>query len=494
LIKVISAGFFILKYDNSQGVNMHVAVSKPAKINIEEIQKNIVGYEMQVPLLDGSKRQYINFDNAASTPSLKTVADKVNEFMRWYSSIHRGTGFKSQLCSEAFDHSRHIVANFVNVDPETHAIIFVKNATEAINKLAHRFPINDDQVVLVSKMEHHSNDLPWRANAKVVHIDVKEDGSLDEEDLISKLKQYHGKVALVALTGASNVSGWVNDINHLAEVCHEHGTKIVIDAAQLAPHRAIDMKAQDNPGHIDFLALSAHKIYAPFGSGVLIGDKDFFETGDPDYVGGGTVDIVSLDYAHWTEAPEKEEAGTPNTVGVIAMAEALQTLNKIGMDVVAEHEKELTHYMLSKMKDIDGIQIYGSGDPDVVENRLGVIAFNIQDLPHAHTASILNYEGGVGVRNGCFCAHPYIKILLGTTEEESHQIEQEILNGDRSRLPGAVRASFGIYNSKQEIDDFIDVLKMIAKKQWAGDYILNKHSGEYSLNGKGVLYQNYFRL
>lgn len=473
---------------------MHVAVSKPTKINIKEIQKNIVGYEMQVPLLDGSQRQYINFDNAASTPSLKSVVDKVNEFMKWYSSIHRGTGFKSQLCSEAFDHSREIIADFVNVDHKSHAIIFVKNATEAINKLAHRIPISEDQVVLVSKMEHHSNDLPWRATAKVVHVNVKEDGSLDQDNLIQKLKQYYGKVALVALTGASNVSGWVNDINHLAEVCHEHGTKILIDAAQLAPHRAIDMKTRNDPGHIDFLALSGHKIYAPFGSGVLIGDKDFFEEGEPDHVGGGTVDIVSLDYAYWTAVPEKEEAGSPNTVGVIAMAEALQTLKKIGMDVVADHEKELTRYMLSKMKEIDGIEIYGSSNPEVVDNRLGVIAFNVNDLPHALTASIFNYEAGIGVRNGCFCAHPYIKILLATAEEESRQIEEEILKGDRSRLPGAVRASFGIYNSKNEIDAFIDVLKKTAKKEWSGEYILDKKTGEYFLDSNSVRYQNYFQL
>lgn len=474
---------------------MHVATSRPvAQFDIKEIQKNIVGYDMQVPLLDGSKRQYINFDNAASTPSLKPVVDKVNEFMKWYSSIHRGTGFKSQLCSETFDHSREVVADFVNVDPETHAIIFVKNATEGINKLANRMPINDDQVVLVSKMEHHSNDLPWRANAKVVHVDLKEDGSLDEEDLIRKLKQYHGKVALAALTGASNVSGWVNDISHLAEVCHEHGTRILIDAAQLAPHRAIDMREQNDPGHIDFLALSAHKIYAPFGSGVLIGDKEFFEHGDPDYVGGGTVDLVTLDSAYWTEAPEKDEAGTPNTVGVIALAEALLTLKKIGMDVVAEHEMDLTRHMLQRMKEIEGIRIYGSSDPDVVENRLGVVSFNVDGLHHALTASILNYEGGVGVRNGCFCAQPYIKILLGLSDGELEGVKDRMLSGDRSDIPGAVRASFGIYNSKDEIDEFIDVLKMIAKKEWAGDYTLDKKSGEYCLAGKAVLYQNYFQL
>jgi len=474
---------------------MHVAASKAvSKIDIKEIQKNIVGYEMQVPLLDGSKRQYINFDNAASTPSLKPVVDKVNEFMKWYSSIHRGTGFKSQLCSETFDHSREVVADFVNVDLETHAIIFVKNATEAINKLANRMSIGDDEIVLVSKMEHHSNDLPWRSNAKVVHIDVTEDGSLDKEDLVSKLKQYYRKVALVALTGASNVSGWVNDINHLAEVCHDHGTKILIDAAQLAPHRAIDMKPQNDPGHIDFLAFSAHKIYAPLGAGVLIGDKEFFQEGDPDYVGGGTVDLVTLDGVYWTEAPEKDEAGTPNTVGVIALAEALLTLKKIGMDAVADHEMGLTHYMLHRMKEVEEVRIYGSASPEVVKNRLGVIAFNVINLHHALTASILNYEGGVGVRNGCFCAQPYIKILLGLSDKELLGVKDRILSGDRTNIPGAVRASFGIYNSKDEIDAFIDVLKMISKKEWSGDYMLDKKSGEYCLNGKAVLYQNYFQL
>jgi cysteine desulfurase/selenocysteine lyase len=474
---------------------MHVATSKSvSKLNIGEIQKNIIGYDMQVPLLDGSVRQYINFDNAASTPSLKSVVDKINEFMKWYSSIHRGTGFKSRLCSETFDYSRKIVADFVNVDSETHAIIFVKNATEAINKLANRMPVGNGEVVLLSKMEHHSNDLPWRANAKVVHVDVKMDGSLDEEDLIGKLKQYYGKVALVTLTGASNVSGWVNDINHLAEVCHEHGTKILIDAAQLAPHRAIDMKAQNDPGHIDFLAISAHKIYAPFGAGVLIGDKDFFEEGDPDYVGGGTVDVVSLDYAYWTEVPEKEEAGTPNTVGVIALSEALLTLKKIGMEGVASHEMELTHYMLSQIKEIDGIQIYGSSDPERVDKRLGVITFNVNDLPHALTASILNYERGIGVRNGCFCAQPYIKILLGISDEELRGVKDRILSGERTDIPGAVRASFGIYNSKDEIDVFIDVLKKIAKNEWSGDYVLDKKSGEYNVKENAVLYQNYFQL
>lgn len=461
---------------------------------VENLHTLIVGYEKKVPLLNGEISQYINFDNAASTPALKPVLETVNEFMEWYSSIHRGTGFKSQLCSEVYDYAREVVADFVNAEPEKHAIIFGKNATEAINKLAGRFPVKDDEVVLVSKMEHHSNDLPWRAHARVIHIDVLPDGRLDEDHLLQLLKKYRGKVALVAITGASNVTGWINDANRLAEICHEHGTKILIDAAQLAPHRAIDMKKQNDPGHLDFLALSAHKIYAPFGSGVLIGDKAFFEQGDPDYVGGGTVKIVSLDYAYWDQPPEKEEAGTPNTVGVVAFAKSLLTLKEIGMDKVAEHEKQLTRHILTRLQEIPEVEVYGSADPEVVDNRLGVISFNVKDVPHALTAAILNYEGGIGVRNGCFCAHPYIKILLGTDENEARQLEEEILNGDRSNLPGAVRASFGLYNTSEEIDRFIEVLKLIAQRKYKGEYVLNKSRGEYYPKNFLYRFKDYFSL
>lgn len=464
------------------------------KMNLENLYQHIVGFDKKVPLLDGRMQCYINFDNAASTPALKPVLEKVNEAMEWYSSIHRGTGFKSQICSEIYDQGREVVAEFVNVDPSTHAIIFGKNATEAINKLAYRYPVRKNQVVLITKMEHHSNDLPWRAHARVVHIGISEDGRLDEEDLIRLLKKYRDRVALVAITGASNVTGWVNDINRLAQICHEFHTRIMIDAAQLAPHRTIDMRNPDDPGHIDFLVFSAHKIYAPFGSGVLIGDREFFEKGDPDYVGGGTVKIVGLDYAHWTEAPEKDEAGTPNTIGVIALAKSLLAIKELGMPDIAEHEKQLTTHLIKKMNQIPGMKIYGSSDPAVVDNRLGVVAFNLEGMPHALTAAILNYEGGVGVRNGCFCAHPYIKLLIGVGEKEAREIEEQILQGDRSNLPGAVRASFGMYNTLQEVDLFIDALQKIAAGKYQGKYILDRTRGEYHPQDYQPHFEKYFHL
>lgn len=463
-------------------------------ITLENIRDFIVGYNRTVPLLNGEIRQYINFDNAASTPALKPVLETVNEFMEWYSSIHRGTGFKSMLCSNSFDQAREITAEFVNVELDTHAIIFTQNATEGINKLARRLPFTKDQVVLVSKMEHHSNDLPWRANSNVIHLGVLEDGRLDEKDFLGTLEKYRRKVALVAVTGASNVTGWVNDIHRLAEISHQYGTRILIDAAQMAPHRAIDMKKQDDPGHIDFLVMSAHKFYAPFGSGVLIGDREVFERGAPDHVGGGTISIVGDNYAHWAEVPEKEEAGTPNTVGVVAMAKAMQVLQQIGMEKVAAHEMDLTHHILEGLQQIPEVRIYGSSDPQALENRLGVISFNIDGVPHALTAAILNYEGGIGVRNGCFCAHPYVKRLMGISETEAHRVEQEILAGDRSRLPGAVRASFGVYSSKEEVDAFIETIRMISEKRYQGQYVLDRRQGEYHPQNFHSHFENYFVL
>lgn len=462
------------------------------KLSIDTISNQIVGYDRKVPLLDGSYKPYINFDNAASTPTLKSVLDTISEFMDWYSNIHRGTGFKSQLSTHFFEKSRQIVADFFKADLEDHVIIFGKNGTEAINKLAHRIPLPEDSIILVSKMEHHSNDLPWRFRKPVKHINIDKEGKLDLEDLVERLERNAGKVALVAVTGASNVTGYLNDVHQIAEIVHNYGAKIMVDAAQLAPHRSIDIKPSGHPQHLDFLAFSAHKIYAPFGLGVLIAEKSTFEEGDPDIVGGGTVSLVSEEYAMWSEAPEKEEAGTPNIVGAIALGKALSMINEIGMQSIVDHETRLTAYALEKMKSIQGISFYGSIDVDKVHERLGVISVNMQDKPHALVGAILNYEGGIGVRNGCFCAHPYIKCLLDIGIEETKILEAQIMQQIRSNIPGAVRISFGMYNNESEIDRLVDLLNIISKNEYKGKYILNEKSGEYHPKDYQVNFNDYF--
>jgi cysteine desulfurase / selenocysteine lyase len=464
------------------------------RLTIEDVRGQIVGVDVQVPLLDGSLRPYVNFDNAASTPALRPVYDKVNELMLWYSSVHRGTGFKSQVASEAYDLARDVIGCFVGANLETNTVLFGRNATEAINKLARRLPLDCDDVILCSLMEHHSNDLPWRQQARLLHIGVRADGSLDEDDYDRLLAEHAGRVKLVAVTGASNVTGFLNPIHRLAEKAHEAGARILVDAAQLAPHRAINIRADDDASHLDFLALSAHKMYAPYGTGALVGPITVFGQGTPELVGGGTVNMVTEDLVQWGGPAKREEAGSPNVVGAVAMAQAALSLQSIGMDALARHEADLTSYALRRLAEIESLKLYGSADPDAVGQRVGVIPFNLDGVDHYKVAAILGFEGGIGVRSGYFCAHPYSTRLLGVSDDDALRHQQEIRDGTRVGLPGLVRISFGCYNTRQEVDHAVEILARIAAGDEAGNYEQDPVSAAYWPRGYELDYQRYFSL
>ncbi|HKK20891.1 MAG TPA: aminotransferase class V-fold PLP-dependent enzyme [candidate division Zixibacteria bacterium] len=463
------------------------------KISISDLPGLLIGSDTTVPTLHGPM-PYINFDNAASTPTFLHIASEVTSFLRWYSNVHRGTGFKSLLSSWAFEQSRDIVADFVGADLSKQVVIFTKNSTEAINKLANRFPFRKNDVILTTLMEHHSNELPWRRVGFVEHIGLNADGTISKEDFQAKLKQFGPKVKLVAITGASNVTGYVNDIDYFARETHKAGARIMIDAAQLVPHRPIDMKPNDPEHKIDFLVFSAHKMYAPFGVGVLIAERPIFEQGDPETVGGGVVDIVTLEEAYWTELPEKEEAGTPDIVGVVALAKAIRMFQQVGWDAIINHEADLTSYALTELKKIPGVTLYGDTDPANALHRLGVISLNIGSVPHALAAAVLSYEGAIGVRSGCFCAHTYVKCLLNVSSEASRTLENQILARDRSSIPGTIRMSFGIYNTKEEIDRFVKMVSKIASGDYSKDYVLNKEKGEYTLKDFTFDFGKYYSL
>ena len=451
------------------------------------------GIDVQVPVLDGSHQRYINLDNAASTPPFKAVQQAINGFMVYYSSVHRGTGFKSQISTHAYEMSRQAVLQFVGGDLQRHVCIFGKNATEALNKLARRFPFNPHRdVVLTSGMEHHSNDLPWRAVANVIHIRLHPDGRLDEADFDTQLVKYSDRVALVAISGASNVTGYLNPIDRLAEKAHATGAQIAVDCAQLAPHRRVDMRSLEDPAHLDYVALSAHKLYAPFGTGALVGLRQTFERGDPDLSGGGTVEIVTLDDVVWADPPDREEAGSPNTIGAVALAAAIRQLEEIGLEAVANHEAELTAYALIKMPQVPGLQIYGDSDPTRAKERLGVIPFKIEGYSHFLVAAILGYEFGIGVRSGCFCAHPYILHLLGLTTEQARAVRERMLAGDKSDMPGLVRISFGLYNTLEDVDALVEALTYIALGQYQGNYDQEPRTGEYTPIGWAPDFDQYF--
>lgn len=459
---------------------MNVAADMSRFVPHVALCERIVGIDRRVPVLDGSSQRYINLDNAASTPVLRDVLDTVNQFMEWYSSVHRGSGFKSRVATQAFEEARETVAQFVGASRHEHVVIFGKNATEAINKLSYRLPLAAEDVVLVSELEHHSNDLPWRARARVQHIGVDPFGRLDEAHFDRLLQTHAGRIKLIAVTGGSNVTGYIPDLHSLAVKAHAAGAQILVDCAQLAAHKAINIGALDDPAHLDYVTISAHKIYAPFGSGALIGRRDTFERGEPEYRGGGAIEFVSLDAVTWADVPDRDEAGTPNVVGAVALAAAIQTLNGIGMEEVACHEAELTAYALERLGRIEGLRIYGDTNPHRAPQRLGVISFNLERHPHALVAAVLGTEFGIGVRNGCFCAHPYLIQLLGLTHDEVLQVRSSMAAGDRSALPGLVRVSFGIYNTMAEVDLLADALSRISRGSYHGDYHQDLASGEYS--------------
>jgi selenocysteine lyase/cysteine desulfurase len=449
-----------------------------------------VGIDTPVPLLGGSEHPYVFLDNAASTPTFRRVLKCVTEFRPWYSGVHRGTGFKSHLATEVFDRAHDVVARFVGADLSANMVIFTKNTTESINKLSNRFGFSGDDLVITTGMEHHSNDLPWRKNAKVVHTGLTEEGRLDLEELKRAIKQYEGKLRLVAVAGASNITGVCQPIHEIAQWAHDAGAAIFVDAAQLAPHRAIDILPNDDRRHIDFLAFSAHKIYAPFGIGVLVGPIEFFDQGDPDIVGGGVVDVVTHDTVVWNHAPNRDEAGSPNVVGAVALAEAISMLSRVGMDVIARHEQGLLQYAYERIRRIRGVKLHGPTNR--LEEKVGVIPFAVDGYHHGLVAAILGAEGGIGVRNGFFCAQPYVKKLLHLSAEEEKAAGCGSGYADKSNVPGMVRASLGCYSNEADLDYFLMMLERITHGEFKGTYVQDHSSGAFKAEGFEVSFEKYF--
>ncbi|MFQ5825178.1 MAG: aminotransferase class V-fold PLP-dependent enzyme [bacterium] len=460
-------------------------------MKIFDLCNQVLGGDLQVPLLDGTHRRYVNFDNAASTSVLLPIQEGINRFLQWYSSIHRGAGFKSQLCTWAYEEARELILNFMGADSKERVVIFGKNTTEAINKLANRYPFKETDVLLTTLMEHHSNDLPWRRRVQIERIWVDDLGRINLDQLEQKLKKFKGRMPLVAVTGASNVSGIINPIYEIAKLAHEHGAEIFVDAAQLAPHRKIRMGKRGEAEVIDYLAISAHKMYAPYGTGALIGWQEVFEKGNPDYSGGGTVKVVTEEEVYWREPPDKEEAGSPNVVGAVALGLSVRLLNKIGMENVAQHESILTKRIIKGLEKLEQVELYGLRNYEA-NLRLGVVPFNIINSPHPKVAAILGCEFGVGVRNGCFCAHPYVKNFLHLSKAESDELIAKIRKNKMVDLPGMVRISFGLYNTLDEVDYVLDSIKKICEGKYHGNYLLNSQQGVYWPEGFKPSYRDYF--
>jgi selenocysteine lyase/cysteine desulfurase len=434
----------------------------------------LVGADLEVPLATGGRRRYVNLDAAASTPAMRPVLEAVERALPWYSSVHRGAGFTSQVSTRLYEAARETVARFVGARP-TDTVIFVRNTTDAVNHLAHCLRVPEGRVVLTTAVEHHANLLPWRRVAPVVTLPPPPSPEALLESVAAALRDPARPVAVLAVTGASNVTGEILPIAELARLAHEHGALIAVDAAQLAPHRRIDMAAAG----IDCLSLSGHKMYAPFGAGVLVAPTALLESCEPLLAGGGAVDFVTLEDVLWTALPDRLEAGSPNVIGAVALAAAAATLEEVGMERVADHERALLRRARERLAGVPGLVHHRLWEDGPGVDRVGVVTLTVPRLHHALVAAALSAEHAIGVRHGCFCAHPYITHLLGISDEQAQGIRDALRRGERATIPGAVRASFSIATTEADVDLFCDALASMVRDGPALAYAQDPATGDF---------------
>ena len=391
-----------------------------------------VGDDLWVSVLDGRPRQYVDLDTAATSSASVVVARAVQDFLPWYASVHRGAGIRSQLTSARYEEAREVITRFVGGDPATHVALFPRNTTEALNLLAFRLGLTRDDVVVTTAVEHHANLLPWQRHAQLRVVDVDRQGTFDVTAVEAALDQ-HPRPRVLAVSGGSNVTGWLPDLRAIAAAARQRGVLTVVDGAQLVPHRPVDISALG----IDVIAFSGHKMYAPFGAGALVAPRALLAGGEPFLVGGGAVGAVSFDDVIWADGPDRDDAGSPNVIGVVALTAAADELRSDGWSSVRAHEDHLVRALDSELRSVPGLRRLGP----VTGDRLPVAAFNLEGVPHGLLAARLANEYAIGTRSGCFCAHPYMGRLLGLTDAEVAQFHADVRAGNRHRLPGAVRVS-----------------------------------------------------
>jgi cysteine desulfurase/selenocysteine lyase len=391
-------------------------------------------YKLDFPILQQTihGKPFIFLDSAASSQKPQCVIDSLIHYYETdHANIHRGVYELSERATKAYEDARITIQKFINA-PSLHEIIFLRGATEAINLVAQsygrsQFQKNDE--IILSEMEHHSNIVPWQLLAEQCGlflrvIPVLENGELD---LKAYEKLFSSRTKMVAVTHASNVLGTINPIKEMTQLAHKHGVPVLVDGAQAFPHMPVDVRDLD----CDFYTFSSHKAYGPTGVGVLYGKTALLEKMPPYQGGGSMIERVDFTKTTYAKLPYKFEAGTPNIADTIAFAVAIHNLEKIGMQAIFEHESALLNYATEKLMTIPGLKIIGQA-----QNKVGVISFVLDDI-HPHDIGTVLDFAGIAVRAGHHCAQPLM---------------------DRFHIPACVRASFGIYNSKEDVDALIEGL------------------------------------
>ena len=455
----------------------------------EKIRSDFIGLDTEYTLVNGKKTKRIYLDTTASSLMMGVAYRSSYEFLKHYSNTHSLLHFSAKVSTKTYDWIHNRILDFVHADKNEYTCFFMgSGVTAGMNRIAKTFkrlrPERD--MVLVSIMEHHSNDLPHRKHGgKVIHIPVNDNmGGLDLNTIEKYLKQFHDRINYISVTGLSNVTGIINPINKIAKLAHSYGVYIIVDAAQMAAHVPIYMSGFDDKDmEIDALLFSGHKTYAPGSPGVIIARKSFMSAIEPEEVGGGMVDKVFPDnYFVSKTFPDREEAGTPNILGAITLGSAVHILDSIGMDLILEKDINLVNYAMNQMLINKDIYIYGDNDTSICP-RAGTISFNIKDMDHGLVAAILNDYYNIAVRNECFCAHPYVEKMLHISHEEEISNLDCIDNNLAWNIEpwmGMIRASFGLYTKESDIDALIIALNDITenKQKFIQEYKLSK-DGEY---------------
>ncbi|MCC3775796.1 aminotransferase class V-fold PLP-dependent enzyme [Streptomyces sp. UNOB3_S3] len=410
----------------------------------------VLGRDVRVPLVTGGEVTYAALDYAASAPALQRVWDDVAAYAPYYGSVHRGAGYLSQLSTDLFEGCRATVASFLGCR-EGDQVVFTRSTTDSLNLLASVLPAGCR--VFVFETEHHAALLPWR-DAQVTYLDAPRSPGEAVETLERALadREPYGP-ALVCVTGASNVTGEVWPVRELAAAAHAHGARIVLDAAQLAPHHPVDVAGWD----VDWVAFSGHKLYAPFGAGVLAGRADWLREAEPYLAGGGASRRVARDEeggveVEWHETVARHEAGSPNVIGAYAIAAACKALQETGFDRLVERERELIARVRAGLADVPGVRVlslFGADAP-----RVGVLSFVVDGWNSSHFAAALSAEYGIGVRDGLFCAHPLVRVLL----DGDRDAPGECGSPDERSL-NAIRVSFGAGTPDEHVERFVRAVR-----------------------------------
>ena len=385
----------------------------------------------------------VYLDNAATTQKPLCVLDAMrDEYLNVNANVHRGVHYLSQQATDLHEAAREKVRQFINAK-KTEEIVFTRGTTEAINLVASSFcesQMQPGDEVLVTEMEHHSNIVSWQLQAQkhgiiVKHLSITDDGRLDLSTLNSQLST---KTKLVSIAHVSNVLGTVNPVEQIIKIAHEHGIPVLVDGAQSAPHMKIDVQAMD----CDFFAFSGHKMYGPTGIGVLYGKEEWLEKLPPYQGGGEMIDKVTWEKTTFERLPFKFEAGTPDYVATHGLAKAIEYMEGIGLDAIQQHEQGLTRYCMEQLQAIEGMTIYGpSVVSDSVADKDAVVSFNVGSIHHLDMGTLLD-RLGIAVRTGHHCAQPLM---------------------DRLGISGTVRASFALYNTKEEIDTLVAGIRRVSQ-------------------------------